>query len=119
MSKEKRKLYDKTYRESHRDERRSYNKNYNESHKTEKQDYTRLYRYNLTPREYSDMLEKQDNKCVICHVDFTNTPCIDHNHTTGKVRGLLCVTCNTRVGYLESELIEETRQYIMRDNYDL
>ena len=48
------------------------------------------------------MLEAQDNKCAVCGLpDVENIHgklCIDHNHKTGKVRGLLCNPCNKALG---------------------
>ena len=52
------------------------------------------------------MLTEQQSKCALCLVDFnlqqpaTNkTPHIDHCHTTGEVRALLCSTCNSMLGF--------------------
>lgn len=47
--------------------------------------------------EYDQMLRKQNGLCAICTKEMTR-PCIDHNHTTGKVRSLLCVQCNALIG---------------------
>jgi hypothetical protein len=71
----------------------------------------RLYKYNLTSKEYENILRNQNNKCAICGVDFdylrrikkdsvpkTSKPRIDHNHRTGEVRGLLCSDCNIMLG---------------------
>ena len=45
-----------------------------------------------------DLLEKQDNKCPICGRDLssvlTRNICIDHDHSTGMIRGALCRNCN-------------------------
>lgn len=52
---------------------------------------------------YQILLEKQGHSCAICkkHKDDFNTPLeVDHNHTTGAVRGLLCPNCNTGLGLL-------------------
>lgn len=57
------------------------------------------YQYNLSPQEYSNLLEKQGGKCPIC-MDALVKPFVDHCHITGKVRGLLCVTCNSGLGKL-------------------
>jgi len=58
--------------------------------------------YGLTVKQYEDMLAAQNNACAIC---FSKKPggrtkmfFIDHCHTTGKVRGLLCMRCNTGLG---------------------
>lgn len=66
------------------------------------QDYQRrwnwLKRYGITPEQYDEILEEQGGVCKICK----NLPGkyrlhVDHDHETGKVRGLLCVTCNSRL----------------------
>ena len=68
-------------------------------------DIHRLNRYGLTPDTYKALQDKQNHKCKICLSDFSGVRChIDHDHETGKVRGLLCGLCNTAVGMLkESE----------------
>lgn len=64
-------------------------------------------RYNITVDEVQAMLEKQNYCCAICgihqddvqHVEFKYSPLvIDHDHNTGKVRGLLCPSCNLLLG---------------------
>ena len=54
---------------------------------------------NFTHQRYLDLLESQDNKCRICGTAFgTAMPNVDHDHSTGKVRGLLCARCNISLG---------------------
>lgn len=58
----------------------------------------KLKKYKLTEAEYASMLEKSGNKCYICGKPPKNRALhIDHNHKTGKVRGLLCYICNTKL----------------------
>jgi hypothetical protein len=61
-----------------------------------------LKRYNITEADYSKMLQEQEEKCSICTVHFSETRrqvlVVDHCHTTGKVRGLLCDNCNMALG---------------------
>ena len=59
------------------------------------------HKYGITSKEYDRMINLQDNKCSICNKDFIKIPHIDHNHYTGKVRGLVCNGCNIDIGYYE------------------
>lgn len=58
--------------------------------------------YGITPEQYEEMLAAQGGCCAICHAKKpggrTKLFFIDHCHTTGKVRGLLCMRCNTGLG---------------------
>ena len=79
---------------------RSYYKNNKERYR----DYGYNRAYNITREQYDKLLEEQDGRCAICGTD---TPGgygrlhVDHNHTTGEVRGLLCHGCNTGIGSLK------------------
>jgi len=59
--------------------------------------------YGISVAEYDLMFEKQDGRCAICGTDSPGrgkrTMCIDHCHTTGEVRGLLCHSCNVALGH--------------------
>lgn len=73
----------------------------------ESQVWTRLKcRYGITKEEYEALSDSQNHLCAIC-----DKPCktgqrlvVDHNHETGKNRGLLCKSCNLHLGVLEKEL---------------
>lgn len=57
--------------------------------------------YNISLNEYNNMLISQNGKCLICGMDLKNSKrgfAVDHDHKTGKVRGLLCHLCNTGLG---------------------
>lgn len=62
-------------------------------------------RYGITRDEYNAMLEVQDGRCAICGKEGGgsrgNMLDVDHDHETGKVRGLLCRACNTALGIVE------------------
>ena len=62
--------------------------------------------YGLTPEEFEAMRLKQSNKCAICgSTDWGRpSPSIDHDHETGKVRGLLCNRCNRTLGLAEDSI---------------
>jgi len=61
-----------------------------------------LKKYGLTEDDYNNLLAKQNYACAICKStdpnDRWNRFHIDHCHTSGKVRGLLCTQCNTGLG---------------------
>jgi len=63
--------------------------------------------YGITIEQYNEMLDRQGGVCAICGEEETRTNkgtiralCVDHNHDTGMVRGLLCANCNNGIGYL-------------------
>jgi hypothetical protein len=77
-----------------------------------------LVNFNMTVNDYMTMYEQQDGKCAICGTNEMNGKrknfCIDHNHTTGKVRGLLCHNCNVSVGLMKEspELFNKAATYL-------
>jgi hypothetical protein len=67
----------------------------------EKKKAQRLRKYSLTPEQHAGMLDQQQGVCAICKTapsGAKNFPMVDHCHTTGKVRGLLCANCNRGIG---------------------
>lgn len=79
-------------------------------------------KYGLTLDQKCEMAVKQEYKCANlkcrAHLDWSNITKIpvDHCHTTGKVRELLCSGCNTTLGLLErgGEKLEGLLEYIAR-----
>jgi len=72
--------------------------------------------YGLSESEYQLLLEKQNGGCAICgFVPNGRALHVDHDHTTGRVRGLLCAICNLQVvNVVEqySERIEQAIKYL-------
>jgi Recombination endonuclease VII len=65
---------------------------------------SRRYRYNLTSEKEAEFKVSQQNKCPGCLRDFSITAdYVDHDHATGKVRGLLCMNCNVAIGHLRDD----------------
>lgn len=58
--------------------------------------------YGLTEQDYQQLYIKQEGKCKICYQVKVRLD-VDHNHTTGKVRGLLCGHCNKAIGLLHDD----------------
>lgn len=76
---------------------------------------------NMTYDKYLQMLEDQNNSCALCgrHKDsFKKQLSVDHNHSTGAVRGLLCASCNGGIGKLNDsiEMLEKAIKYLK--NYE-
>lgn len=70
--------------------------------------------YGITLEEYDDLLRKQDEKCAVCmrhYTEFSKNLAVDHDHTTGEVRGLLCTYCNQRV---VGRYKRETAEFLLR-----
>lgn len=68
--------------------------------------YQRLYGVSL--EQYGEMFVRQQGRCAICRREHGALPdhgllVVDHDHSTGKVRGLLCATCNTAIGLLHDD----------------
>ena len=65
-------------------------------------------KYKMTMSQYEAMSFKQSGRCAICLTPSENVRygvlCVDHSHRTGKVRGLLCIECNTGLGRFEDKL---------------
>lgn len=57
------------------------------------------YKYGITPLEYEEMAITQNYKCAICKKETSKKLCVDHNHITGAIRGLLCHECNIMIGW--------------------
>lgn len=73
--------------------------------------------YGLSKEEYLALLKKQNNSCAICKNLFKayGEPQVDHNHKTGKVRGLLCNKCNVLLGLASDNpaFLQAALDYIM------
>jgi len=61
------------------------------------QEALRKHRYGISPEEYNTLVIQHEGKCRICR-RLDDVLCIDHNHKTDKIRGLLCHKCNTILG---------------------
>jgi hypothetical protein len=64
-----------------------------------------LYQYGLSQADFDALLDRQGGVCAICKKVGWNGkgPYVDHDHATGKVRGLLCMKCNGALGMIEDD----------------
>lgn len=104
------------YKKQVRKERMSdYSKIYYQNNKSKAQANARktnLQRFGLTDEDYNKLFIKQKGLCEICKKPETATLngkivklAVDHDHKTGKVRGLLCKRCNLFIGHVEEDII--------------
>lgn len=99
----------------------SYNsrrKTYGDPVKTLKRKQRQLQRkYGLTAEEYDGLLDVADGRCPICRKE-TRKLVVDHDHTTGKVRGLICAGCNTGLGFFEDSVDSLTNAILYLERQD-
>ena len=65
----------------------------------------------ITVEEYVKMFIQQDGRCKICQRQFPSL-CVDHNHNTSQVRGLLCFGCNRNLNDVEFRAFWLVRQLL-------
>jgi hypothetical protein len=80
-------------------------------HVARNREYALRKKFGIGQAEYDVMLEAQGGSCKICKTTDPGSRKhfhIDHCHTTGKIRGLLCFRCNTKLGWYETykELVD-------------
>jgi hypothetical protein len=91
----------KRYRETHPERAKASNNKWRRKnpHKVRLHKIKQLY--GLSKREYEALLLEQQGRCAICHVE--DSLVVDHSHSTGAVRGLLCHACNTALGLMRDD----------------
>src|SRR6266513_3859490 len=84
--------------------------------------------YGLTLAKYYRLLRRQDGKCAICSgINETygehriESLCVDHDHKTGKIRGLLCHKCNRAIGNVNdrADLLRKMADYLERGGIEV
>lgn len=89
----------------------------------------RLRKYGITLDQYNDLRQNQNYKCAICNKHETavaqGRACttdhalhVDHCHSSGKIRGLLCTNCNTILGKCHDnpDVLKNAINYLIRSN---
>lgn len=112
--------------ETSREKARNYRRSYREKHKDNPDYRDKVHsnhlkgRYGITLEDKKAMLIQQEGLCAICKKElggnFTKIH-TDHNHETGKVRGLLCRYCNYGMGFKDNELWDRLATIYKRE-YD-
>ena len=74
----------------------------------------RLRKYGLTYEQYTQLMADQRSQCAIRGCGVRDLLDIDHDHATGRVRGLLCRRHNGMAGYLERSDVDAVFAYLQR-----
>ena len=114
MNTEDKRKYYREYRRKYRlrnsSQERESQKRYRDNNKDKRKNGMLLWRFNITLEEYQVLFEAQGGVCKICNNPETAKKnkseelrmlAVDHDHNTGKVRGLLCARCNVQLGHYE------------------
>ena len=86
------------------------------------QKYNMQYNHRLSWEEFEELVDEQEGKCAICNVELilgghkNESTCVDHDHKTGAIRGILCRLCNRGIGLLKDDIniLREAANYIER-----
>lgn len=80
------------------------------------------FRFGISHDIYEEMLKSQNFKCAICETDQKDLDkrlAVDHCHTTGTVRGLLCGSCNRALGLLKDDykIVNKAKEYLKSNRH--
>jgi len=81
--------------------------------------YSLRRKYNISVEDYDNLYNSQSGRCAICgkhQAELNKRLSVDHNHDTGDIRGLLCLSCNVAIGLFGDniQIVEEVLAYLNR-----
>lgn len=96
--------YAKKYKEKNKERIQQYMREYNSDPELRKRKRGIHLRktYGLTPEQWTEMLKEQHGSCAICGAETELF--VDHCHETKQIRGLLCLQCNSGLGYFRDHI---------------
>ncbi len=118
-NKEQKLAYERNWRNKNREKVRAAGRQYAKTHKHVRREYYIKNKYGIGLVEYEAMLDRQKHKCPICGCELNqeSRPSIDHCHKTNKVRSILCLACNSVIGYAKDNpyILRRAADYCYHD----
>jgi hypothetical protein len=122
----------KRYRDTHKEEAKTYNALHRRSEAAHYKQYKKEWRktngkherlqskYGISMPQFLEMLNNQNQKCGICQ-DVFIVACVDHDHGTGEVRGLLCHKCNAGIGAFQDnpDTLRKALDWLIKSPYTI
>lgn len=104
------------YNNNCKEERTKKHKVYNDKNRANILKYHLNKKYNISVDQYNQLLEDCKYSCEIC--GCKEDLCVDHDHKTQKIRGILCLKCNAGLGQFNdnSELLQKSIYYLKENN---
>jgi len=95
----------------------TYNRDRYRAHKAEARAWHIKHKYGLETGQYDSLYAGQNGLCGACSQFSVKKMCVDHDHITGKVRGLLCARCNIVLGMVKDndEILRGLIGYLNRN----
>ena len=98
-----------------------YQKKYREANKDNNYFQRILKKFGVSREDFFSLFNTQNGLCAICSVPFSidkdtaKNVCVDHNHETGEVRGLLCRYCNSVLGFSKDSIsiLDKAKNYLV------
>jgi hypothetical protein len=102
-----------------KDKEKEQMKTYHSKNKHKAKDKYLQVSYGITLEDFQSLSEEQNHSCWICNTEVSKLKrglFVDHCHTTGKVRGLLCHPCNTLLGMAKDnvDILNKAIQYLQK-----
>lgn len=109
-------VYVKQYAINHKQARKDRDKVHTERNTLRNRNTFLYKKYGITNKDYEEMFLSQNGLCKLCNREYTTKNYhVDHCHTTGRVRGLLCGPCNTALGLVREneEVLKNMIKYLL------
>lgn len=95
-----RKQYEKRYYQTNKERINAKSRAWRVANQELVKSYELEHRYGITLEEFNGLCLIQENCCAICG-EITDKPYVDHDHSDGRIRGLLCSSCNKGIGFFK------------------